>query len=225
VKPVWIVTSASVVYMSMSLDGHIACGGQKLRSCARPADSQRRGEDEPATLRKLGKRVSAIRFAYLGLPNCPSAEPFRAGLESLGLRSQPTRLAAGFSLRASGQAIRADLTGGQIGRSRRSQEVIGRLTPTRRKGKTRARTGALDRAQRGDSNPNLLIRGPEALLLFRATACSDGKCGRAAMLEGSVSGWPSSGRSSQVAVICSVAAFPAELLHAACTRGCSIRPG
>jgi hypothetical protein len=24
------------------------------------------GEDEPATLRKLGKRVSAIRFAYLG---------------------------------------------------------------------------------------------------------------------------------------------------------------
>jgi hypothetical protein len=30
------------------------------------------GEDEPATLRKLGKRVSAIRFAYLGcrMPEC-----------------------------------------------------------------------------------------------------------------------------------------------------------
>ena len=160
-------------------------------------------EDEPATLRKLGKRVSAIDSPYLG---CRTARvrsrsvqdlsPSDSDLSQLGWR------------RASGQAIRADLTGGRIGRSRTSQEVIGRLTPTRRKGKTRARTGALDRAQRGDSNPNLLIRSPEALLLFRATACSDGKCGRAAMLEGSVSGWPSSGRSSQVAVICSGGGIP-----------------
>jgi hypothetical protein len=60
------------------------------------------GEDEPATLRKLGKRVSAIRFAYLAA-ELPSAEPFRAGLESLGLRSQPTQLAAGFSLGLQGR--------------------------------------------------------------------------------------------------------------------------
>ena len=38
----------------------------------------------------------SIRLPWL--PNCPSAEPFRAGLESLGLTSQPTPLAAGVSL-------------------------------------------------------------------------------------------------------------------------------
>jgi hypothetical protein len=41
------------------------CRGKKLRSCARPADSQRAAKTSQR-LRKLGKRVSAIPFAYLG---------------------------------------------------------------------------------------------------------------------------------------------------------------
>ena len=49
-------------------------GGRSVGIGALHVDVTRRvhrgGEDEPATLRKLGKRVSAIRFAYLG---CPTA--------------------------------------------------------------------------------------------------------------------------------------------------------
>ncbi len=72
------------------------------------------GEDEPATLGKLGKRVSAIPFAYLG---CRTARvrsrsvqdlsPSDSDLSQRGWRWVLTR--------ASGKAIRADLTGGQIG--------------------------------------------------------------------------------------------------------------
>jgi hypothetical protein len=75
------------------------------------------GEDEPATLRKLGKRGVRHSIHLPWLANCPSAEPFRAGLESLGLRSQPTRLAAGFSL------------GFREGDSRRSDRRPDRATP------------------------------------------------------------------------------------------------
>jgi len=56
---------------------------------------RRRRASDSKDAREASVRHS-IRLPWL--PNCPSAEPLRAGLESLGLRSQPTRLAAGFSL-------------------------------------------------------------------------------------------------------------------------------
>jgi hypothetical protein len=48
------------------------------------------GEEEPVTLRKLGKRVSAIPIRLPWLPNCPSAEP-------VGVRTRIKSLTCGFA--------------------------------------------------------------------------------------------------------------------------------
>ena len=61
---------------------------------------RRRRASDSKEAREASARHS-IRLPWL--PNCPSAEPLRTGLESLGLRSQPNRLAAGFSLGLQGR--------------------------------------------------------------------------------------------------------------------------
>jgi hypothetical protein len=89
------------------------------------------GEDEPATLRKLGSRVSAIRFAYLAaeLPECGAA-PW----QDLSPSDQITAnsVGGGVLTRASGKAIRADLTGGQIWAKPQVTRMIGVFDPYRR---------------------------------------------------------------------------------------------
>jgi hypothetical protein len=79
------------------------------------------GEDEPATLRMLRKRVSAIRLLTLDSQLLLTECAVGRSVQDLRTQISPTRLAGGVLTRASVKAIRADLTGGEVRRNRRSQ--------------------------------------------------------------------------------------------------------
>jgi hypothetical protein len=84
----------------------------------RMRSGRRRRASDSKEAREASVRHS-IRLPWL--PNCPSAEPLRAGLEVPWTQISANSVGGGVLNRASGKAIRADLTGGQTGRSRRSQ--------------------------------------------------------------------------------------------------------
>ena len=79
--------------------------------------------DEPAPQWMPGKRVSGIRFACLvdgNVLTACGAVPHRTWVRRTYISSTPVG-GRGASLGRSRKAIRTDLTGGQLGRSRRSQ--------------------------------------------------------------------------------------------------------
>lgn len=116
---------------------------EEPQSLVRSDRHQRSGPARPRWT--PGTLASGIRFAGLGDGPCPNhlRSGFRQHLECVGLRSNDLlRLAARAPLGPSRDAIRTDLTGRQLGRSRRSQES---LNPTPSSGSpkpTRLRTSS-----------------------------------------------------------------------------------